>query len=362
MAWEKINTIIERDIGLVILIMGAGLLYSDETGMRGFPVPWFFPSQSAHMHSSFWAFWTSLIASIAIVVICEIINTVFRIGSEPTAFRNTSSQASVYANTYDDTSDFQDIPDTGAFEAKDTSNYSKALRKSQKMFRKVEQALPKSIPEKPERRTSRTAANSKLALKLVAIIFASTIIFMGAIFAVIFSNNGFEDDIATDDFDTEYSDEDSGSLYGTPFFEDTEYLQGECDRIFELLKNGDEKGLSEIGEGDAAALLGLIDWSSAEFERDYRYAVKSEPDEGFIRFYVTSADGDCMLGIKFEGDELGTDENSAVVTGVSACSYDPWNEYDSEKEDAWNKLMESVEAGSIAVGDDRFMGYSILLW
>lgn len=367
LAWEKINTVIERDIALVVLIMLGGLLHSDESGMRGFPVPWFFPSQSAHMHSSFPAFLTSLIVAIAIVVICEIVNAVVKMGSEPDAFRNTSSQSSVYANTYDDTAEFQDIPDTGSFEAKDTSNYSKALRKSQKMFRKAEESLQKPAPPRSH---SETKSRGRFALTLVIVIFAATFIFMAAIFAILFSNDTLHDNIANDNYDTEYSDDydteydeaDTGSLLGTPFFEDNEYLKAKCDRVLGMLKSGDADGLSKIGDGDVQGLLSLTDWSAAEFERDYRYAVSGDPDSGFIRFYAQNADGEYMVGIKFEGDGLATDEDSANVIGVAACSFKPWQEYDGTDDESWNKFMDSVEAGSVAVGDDRFMGYSILLW
>ena len=231
----------------------------------------------------------SLIIVTALVVVVEVLNAVSRRGIEPTAFRNTGSQASVYANTYDDSHEFQDIPDTGAFERKDTRNYSKALRKNQKLFRKAEAALNNPVPTRTKYVMGRS---EKTVLRVILAVFASSIILLGAV-AGVFQNDSFDDDIASDDYDTEYTDDSSddyGSLIGTPFFDDDEYLQGECDRIIEMLRTGDEAGLAEIGEGDVKSLLALTDWATAEFQRDYRYAVSGDPDEGFIRFLVTSGD------------------------------------------------------------------------
>ena len=206
LAWEKINTVIERDLAFIIIIMAAGLLHSDEYGMRGFPVPWFFPSHSAHMHSSMGSFLASLICAAVMVAVGEILNAVFRRGSEPTAFRNTSSNASVYANTYDDTQEFQDIPDTGAFESKDTRNYSKALQKNQKLFRKAEAALNSPVPVRTKYVMGRS---EKIVLRIVLAIFASSIILLGALSGLLLTNDSYEDDIASDDYDTEYTDDSS---------------------------------------------------------------------------------------------------------------------------------------------------------
>ena len=244
LAWEKINTVIEGDLALILIIMTAGLLHTDQHGMRGFPVPWLFPSHSTHIHSSMGAFFTSLLCAAVMVAIGEILNAVLRRGSEPTAFRSHSSQTSVYANTYDDSQEFQDIPDTGAFESKDTRNYSKALQKNQKLFRKVEETI-----NKPPVRTKYVMGHGeKIVLRIVLSIFAASIILLGAMSGLLLTNDSYEDDIASDDYDTEYTDdssEDYGSLIGTPFFEDNEYLQSECDRIIEMLRSGDEEGLSE---------------------------------------------------------------------------------------------------------------------
>ena len=360
LAWEKINTIIERDLAFVIVIMASGLLHSNEYGLRGFPVPWLSAAEGAHMHSSPGAFVTSFIAVFAMVAVAEILNAVYRRGSEPSALRSSGQQTSVYANTYDDTQEFQDIPDTGAFESKDTRNYSKALRKNEKLFRKVEAAI--NTP--PVRTKYVMNHGEKIVLRVVLAIFASSIILLGAISGVLFINDSYEDDIASDDYDTEYTDDsyDYGSLIGTPFFDDDSYLQDECDRIIGMLIDEDEEGLSEIGEGDAAALIGLADWGNSEYVRDYRFAVSEEPDQGFIRFLVTSGDKKYMLGIKFEGDGLATDESKAVVTGVTACPHTPWEELDPEDEDYWNILENKVEEQNATVGNADFMGYSILTW
>ncbi len=361
LVWEKINTVIERDLALILIIMTVGLLHSDQYGMRGFPLPWLSPSQSTHMHSSIGAFITSLLCAAIMVAVGEILNAVLRRGSEPTAFRSPSSHTSVYANTYDDTQEFQDIPDTGAFESKDTRNYSKALQKNQKLFRKVEETI-----NKPPVRTKYVMGHGeKIVLRIVLSIFAASIIIIGVISGAVFTHNGLDDDIATDDYDTEYtedSSDDYGSLIGTPFFDDDEYLQDECDRIIGMLIDEDEEGLSEIGEGDADALIRIADWGSAEYVRDYRFAVSEDPDQGFIRFLVTSGDKKYMLGLKFEGDGLATDESKAVVTGVTACPHTPWEELDPEDEDYWNDLENKVEEQSATVGNADFMGYSILTW
>jgi hypothetical protein len=181
----------------------------------------------------------------------------------------------------------------------------------------------------------------------------------------VFTHNGLDDDIATDDTDTEYTDdsyEDYGSLIGTPFFDDDEYLQGECDRIIEMLKNGDEEALAEIGDGDVQKLITLTDWAGADYRRDYRYAVDGDPDFGFIRFLVTSGDERYMLGIKFAGEGMATDEEKAAVTGISACTYKPWDDLDYNDDDAWTKFENEVADNRIVIGDDDFMGYNILTW
>ena len=361
LAWEKINTVIERDIVFVMAIMVGGLLHSNEYGMRGFPMPWLFTSGGPHVHVEVGALIFSLIIVTALVVAVEVLNAVSRRGTEPTAFRNTGSQASVYANTYDDSHEFQDIPDTGAFERKDTRNYSKALQKNQKLFRKNESAVNKPVPT----RTKYVMGHGeKSLLRIFLSIFAVSIILLGAV-AGVFQNDSFDDDIASDDNDTEYTDDSSddyGSLIDTPFFNDDEYLQSECDRIIDLLRTGDEAGLAEIGEGDVKSLLALTDWATAEFQRDFRYAVSGDPDEGFIRFLVTNDSDSYILCIKFVGDGLATDEAKASVAGLSACTSKPWDDYDSEDEDAWGKFKTAVDENRIVIGDDEFMGYNILTW
>jgi hypothetical protein len=204
----------------------------------------------------------------------------------------------------------------------------------------------------------------KSLLRIFLSIFAVSIILLGAV-AGVFQNDSFDDDIASDDNDTEYTDDSSddyGSLIDTPFFNDDEYLQSECDRIFDMLRTGDETGLAEIGEGDVQSLLALTDWTTAEFQRDFRYAVSGDPDEGFIRFLVTNDSDSYILCIKFVGDGLATDEAKASVAGLSACTSKPWDDYDSEDEDAWGKFKTAVDENRIVIGDDEFMGYNILTW
>ena len=100
---EKLNTIIERDIALVILIMLIGLIYSDQWYTRGFPFTWLLTG-SALKHSVIITdhFVMDLIIAIIFVAAGEVITSAVRRINEPVAFVNRGSSPS-YANIFDDT-------------------------------------------------------------------------------------------------------------------------------------------------------------------------------------------------------------------------------------------------------------------
>ena len=106
-AGEKINAVIERDIALTVLVMVAGLLCRNDSGLRGFPAGWLSTANDSGIQSRPEFFFISLITSVIIVVIGELITAIIRKSAEPSNTSSsvsmyTSGQPTVYANTYDD--------------------------------------------------------------------------------------------------------------------------------------------------------------------------------------------------------------------------------------------------------------------
>ena len=193
LAGEIINTVIERDIGLVIIIMTAGLLNSNAWGMRGFPFPWLITGFGAHATLRAESFIGSLIAAVIMVIAAEFFTFIRKAGTEPVAARG-NSRPSIYANTYDDSDGYDEtpeFPDNGAFDHKDTSNYGRALRKNISLNKKAGAVIPsaksavKPLLNSSRRPASANNTSGKFVLAVFMIIFFSTVFIILATFAAI---------------------------------------------------------------------------------------------------------------------------------------------------------------------------------
>ena len=131
-----------------------------------------------------------------------------------------------------------------------------------------------------------------------------------------------------------------------------------------MLINQDEEGISDIGDGDASAMISILDWSNADYSENTRSIREIEPQEAFIRYNITTNDKDYMFAIKFTGDDIAENPKNAVVTGISVCPYDPWNKYfEGDGTDyTWSDFNDDIEKYSISIGDDRYYSYSMLTW
>lgn len=370
LAWEKINAVIERDLGLSVLIMVIGLIYSDESGVRGIPFPWLGTASGIHGQSRPLAFISSFIIVLLTVAALEIVTSVIRRTSEPVAFRNTE-QTSVYANTFDDSDNSlrETRPSAGrtehrgtpVFDIQDVLFESKALQKSPEFIKKAVKSIPvppAGTPAKPSPvlRPQRSGSQSgSTLLKLIISIFVAIVFVVSAIGITLDGSDSYEDS---------YDSDSDTSIYDSRFFNEDSYLDDQCAEVFAMLQDGDEERLSEIGEGDVRGIINKLDWENANYEREYSYMIEGDPDSGFIRYMITSGGDKFLFGLKFEGDGMADEESDASLTGIALCPYEPWEEYESSNDDdsALERFNDQIEKQSICVGDTEFYGYSILSW
>ena len=368
---EKMGTLIERDILFTALLMAVGLLYTDGGFIRGLPFPWFITGPGIPTHYRPDTFLASLVCCALIVVFLEFINAVIRAATEPKAFSNISGKSAVYANTFDDNDEFRyeasepksyQYNYSGAqksFDFKDATNYKKALRKNERAARKA----ASSIGGSKQNKGSGSNANIRPLTMFILIFTISTIIIIFAFAATMFRFSDIFDDDRDSDTDTGNS-KGYTTIYDSPFYTEEGYLADECDDVIEMLIDQDEEGISDIGNGDASAMISILDWSNADYSENTRSIREIEPQEAFIRYNITADDKEYMFAIKFSGDDIAENPKNAVVTGITVCPYDPWDKYfEGDSADyTWSDFNDDIEKYSISIGDDRYYSYSMLTW
>jgi hypothetical protein len=145
------------------------------------------------------------------------------------------------------------------------------------------------------------------------------------------------------------------------FYTEQEFLADKCDDAFELLMSGDKEALSELGGGSPAKLLNMADWDFVSYYEISRDVTINDTDSAFVRYVAETDDGtEFMVAFKFEGGNLAYDESTAELTGIAACPYDVWSEYDPA--DDWDRFAEEVKARMQYVGDVEYGDVNILIW
>ena len=316
---EKLNTIIERDIALVILIMVLGLIHSDQWYTRGFPFTWLLIGNSMK-HSIILTdhFVMDLIIAIIFVAAGEVVTAAIRRITEPVAFSNRGSSSPSYANIFDDTV------------------------------------------------SSGTEAKS-FVKSFITVLFVSVMILVACLFTLYFMNSRPDpvpDDNGPDIIDIDGKDDTSElNFYDSPFFQEDNYLYSKCEDAIDKLGEGDVEWLSELGEGDAQGIIDITDWSDAEFTFEYKTASSISTEYGgFLRFIAETDNGDYMVGFKFGGEDMVWDEDNAVLTGIAVCPYSMWDDVDYSQPNAWTELTERVDNNTVAVGNYDFVGHNMLSW
>ena len=361
---EKINEIIERDVALTFLIMLFGLLLKNDSGFRGFPAGWLYSGSDPAMHSRPELFFVSLMVSVLLVVAGEIVTLIIRKATEPDASVSSgadfkANQATVYANTYDDSA-VQTENAGSDFKARSSKSWKPAVKKSAGETKvpalplnRRENPVFKSLGIDPER-GSRSSASGKTNsgdAVMKGVFTAFSIIFLLVIgMAVAVLPDG--DTVNS----VEYEDE-----LDYDFYTEQEFLADKCDDAFELLMSGDKEALSELGAGSPAKLLSMADWDFVSYYEVSRDVTINDTDSAFVRYVAETDDGtEFMVAFKFEGGNLAYDESTAELTGIAACPYDVWSEYDPA--DDWDRFAEEVKARMQYVGDVEYGDVNILIW
>lgn len=353
---ERINTIVERDIALTALIMVIGLLFRNESGLRGFPVGWLYTGSDPSLQSRPDFFCIAIGISAAIAVICELAVYVIGRTTESPYTNGSGSQYSadageVYANTYDD---------SNVTDKSHDKNPQIDIKIPDLPLRRKENPVFKELNIKPRAASSggisgssayrkSGSASSNAVLRLVLIVFALITIFVIGITVSIFT--------ATHSPDFEYYDDDS--TYD--FYVESGFMEEKCEEAFEILSSGNAEALAELGGGSPKKLLSMADWSDVSYNEDNRSLTTGETDSGIIRYYVEANDGrEYMVAFKFEGGNLAYDESTAVLIGIAACPYDVWSDHDPDYE--WDEFSEQFNAQMAYVGDVEYMDENILIW
>lgn len=369
---EKINTVIERDIALTVFVMALGLLYKNDSGLRGFPVGWLYTGSDSGSHSRPEFFFISLITSVIIVVVCELINAIIRKSAEPSntsrsAGMYTSGQPTVYANSYDDDliSQSQEISTRKEFKNPDI-RFNKTLSRSpdkalsntlnnrenpvlKELNAKAAMAGKKvsSSYSRAGRGASNAAAGFFIAvIAMIVITFAATTILMLDV---------------GDDYSGTFT-EDSDDFYSSAFFTNGLYLHDKCDAAMDMLMDIDNESWDRLDGGSAKSLVMMEDWSSIQYSEENRsMTTYDDPDDGFIRFIVEAEDGDeYTVAMKFEGDGMADNESAATLVGIAVCPREIWDEYDIE--DEYYDFLEAVESNMQYAGDVTYQDENILTW
>lgn len=367
-AGEKINSIIERDIALTFFIMLFGLLLRNDSGFRGFPAGWLYSGSDTAMHSRPEMFFASLLASALLVIAGELVTFFIKKATEPDASVSSgtdfkANQATVYANTYDDSS-VQTERASSDVKVRENKSRKPVLNKSAGEIKvpslplnRRENPVFKSLGINPVSQSGSKSSSSGESgsgsgdAVLKAVIIAFSLIVLLVI--------GMAISLSPSDDMMPYEYEDEEQSYS--FYNDPEFMQGSCDDAFALLVDNDIDALREIGGGSPEKLLSMADWENLSYSEDSRILTVDEKDYGFIRYYAETEDGKTyMVAFKFEGGDLANDESTAELVGIAACPYEVWDEYYAD--DDWDTFVQNVGDRMQYVGDVEYNGDNILIW
>ena len=325
LAGEYLNTIIERDVLLVILIMIGGLI-NKRGPLRGFPLPWLFP-HGMHVRPEYLI--TDLLIVLAMVIAAEILTAVIKAATEPTAFRKHREVISVPK------------------EIKEIQEIKQIKESAERVLNNTSVGRINDVNRRHLQKSG--TSNQAFSFKIFFIIIFATLAIIIASFSII---------SVTDHRDIVIDNDDEMSFYS-----DTEIFSEQKEEVISMLSEGDTDSLNAIGDGDAEALLEIADWESIDQIEEATRDLDTVDSNAFIRYYVTCGGTDYVLAIKLTGEDIENDSSSAVVTGIAACPYEVWDDYYASTDDlSWEDLVKSIEDNKVVVGDDSYHDSSILVW
>ena len=325
LAGEYLNTIIERDVLLVILIMIGGLI-NKRGPLRGFPLPWLFP-HGMHVRPEYLI--TDLLIVLAMVIAAEILTAVIKAATEPTAFRKHREVISVPK------------------EIKEIQEIKQIKESAERVLNNTSVGRINDVKRRHLQKSG--TSDQAFSFKILFIIIFATLAIIIASFSII---------SVTDHRDIVIDNDDDMSFYSDP-----EIFSEQKEEVISMLSEGGTDSLNAIGDGDAEALLEIAEWESIDQIEEATRDLDTVDSNAFIRYYVTCGETDYVLAIKLTGEDIENDSSSAVVTGIAACPYKIWDDYYASTDElSWEDLVKSIEDNKVVVGDDSYHDSSILVW
>ena len=364
MALEKIIALIEKYIGLDIIIMLLGLLHSAD-GMRGYPFPWLSPMQSDPLK-----FLMSLVIVTLLVVVSDILTRIYIKVTEPvTKDRLSIERFSSYSDPYTDSNTIEPsfsvnksptlsgTVKTIAEKAAKTGKYEESIRDD---YKKVKEMLNGKAPTlNTSRSTSRNRRNTSSGGGVLAIIL--TIMFVLTIGVSMF---------ADDFFGTEEN-------WGEPYYaedEDGSTLESICEGCLFDLGDREVSWFEDIAGDDADDFLDMTEWQTAGYELVFTgYETGTDPQTAVLRYRLDTIGDSYLAAFKFESDDIYEDTDPELV-GFAVCKYPEtddeivsdfgWNHADENdySEDQIAEYTNQIEDSIITTGDCTMDEQSILIW
>lgn len=388
---EKIRSMIERDIAVVLLLLIGGLAVSGRNG-RGFPFSWLYNGSTDTA-----AFLTDLAVIAGIVVTLDIVTMIAKgvlrsgdlarsreirkayrenklslpktgVVQSTDAARNTDTWSSEEAEepaVSIRTADAAESQGPGSREQEFLDRMREANKAFEERIRLSGQGrkgvLQGSLQSgrqsgrqagKAQTGTAKTGtAKTGTAVLVMAIsIIAASMIIISTVF------------IGLSDFDSGmsdwYGDGDSWIEEGT---ERVDIVDSFCEDAYEALAVGSFNWVDEIGtNGDAQAIIDMTEWPEPDLEDAEQYNVVAEGDPDFLvrRYLIRTDDGDFWLSFEFKEDVSGAYSyraNDIAFAGMAACPVPDWysdEDYNTGDDEYDEKVYDYVMSNQAYIGDE----------
>ena len=396
MAGEKLLELIEKYIGLDLLLMILGLLF-ESNGLRGFPFAWL-----GRGYADQEKFLLSLLIITALVVAGDVLTRIFIGISEPVtkvqktldqysstftgyvdhsvSARSNSSQIPARKNAPSNrTSRSKTSTEYGSLEEKITGEYQK-LRKflgdmdsfdedDAKTPKVIEQLLNGKKPVIQGDKKDKKNGNKKSSAGLATIIACiAVIIAANGVLSILNSDDNYDSDdewnneyLAEDDYEDDYADGDDLCMtYCESYLQD---LQAGDTGWFDAIATDDQDTVREFAD--------LSDWESFSYEVIFSAEEPDMDPQSAVYRYKIVCDGELYLAaFRFNADDIANDDPE--LAGFAMCKYPPEDEsyendfgechYDEYAEDELEQYEDLIKEDTIMKGDCEIDGVNILLW
>lgn len=371
MAGERILYRLERDIGLTLLLLISGLLYSYR-GSRGYPVPWLTPYGP---HPEY--FLLSLVILFCAVFCIDLVVTAVLLVREPSADRQTAETSVIvnsvdYAEYEDDYDKEYSYTEVSEYEISDEEEVtiSSMFRDLGLKDRTEQKKSAGDSDKKPGNRSGKKSSSAATVIAVIAIIAS-----------LIGSCIGFFDD-ADDGYDGDWDteniaiDDDPYAVEYNNMFDlasDAIYNIG-ADRFSDFRELFSENVYNDISEEDFDTLYSSdINWADLWFRNEIGVTVTDDDKyaTAVYRLY-DDADNAYIAIFNYTGDNLslmGADFNDSIdcsLTGFSISpdvitaeyGYDPGlSDVDSDELD---DFITEMQNDAVSIGTVSSEDYDIL--